>query len=119
MEVLQAKPKVSVLRRAVTLLLAAIPVFLLFAGFLIAIQAVRFITSLYATDSQAQPPAQEQETPVEPSRPGVIMLMPDRNIPVDPAQSQPDQSQPDQGQPATHPPQGGAQQSQPDPSRPR
>lgn len=103
MEVLQAKPKVSLLRRAVTLLLAAIPVFLLFAGFLLAIQAVRFITSLYATDNQAQPPEQHQETTVEPSQPGVIMLVPDRSIPVDPAappaREGTPQDPPDPGQP--------------------
>jgi len=89
MEALQAKPKVSLVRRVVTLLLAAIPVFLLLAGFLLAVQAVRFIATLYANSHKAEPPAQQQEMPVEPSQPGVIMLLPDRTIPVDPAASDP------------------------------
>lgn len=79
------KPKVSLVRRVATLLIAAIPVFLLFSGFLIAVQAVRFITSLYATDAGSQAPVPQQETPVEPTQPGVIMLVPDRSITVDQA----------------------------------
>lgn len=101
MEALQAKPKVSLLRRVVTLLLAAIPVFLLLAGFLVAVQAVRFIAALYANSHKAEPPAQQQEMPVEPSRPGLIMLVPDRAIPADPAASAPAVS--DQA-PAAQPP---------------
>jgi hypothetical protein len=84
----QIKPKVSNVRRIMTLAAALVPVLLLFSGFLIAVQAVRFITSLYATQPEPEPPV-AVEQPAEPSQPGVVMLVPDRSIPADPPKNAP------------------------------
>jgi len=89
----QIKPKVSNVRRLMTLIAALVPVLLTLAGFLVAVQAVRFVTSLYATPpAPAEAPAAEQAP--EPSQPGVIMLVPDRSIPVDPAKQAPATTEP-------------------------
>lgn len=98
----QIKPKVSNVRRVMTLLAALVPVLLLLAGFLVAVQAVRFITSLYA-----QPPASAEApvavAPEEPSQPGVIMLVPDRSIQVDPVPQAPAAAQPSDAPKASAP----------------
>lgn len=83
----QIKPKVSNVRRIMTLAAALVPVVLLFSGFLIAVQAVRFITSLYSSQPEPEPVAVEQ--PAEPPQPGVVMLVPDRSIPADPPKQAP------------------------------
>jgi len=83
----QIKPKVSNVRRLMTLLAALVPVLLTLAGFLVAVQAVRFITALYATPPAAvEAPAAAEP---EPQEPGVVMLVPDRSIPVDSAKQAP------------------------------
>ena len=78
------KPKVPVVRRLLTFAAALIPVAIIFSGFLVAVQAVRMITSLYAT------PANEPAAPVEevqaPVQPGVVILVPDKSVaPLPPA----------------------------------
>ena len=78
------KPKVSPTRRVVTFLVALIPVALIFSGFLLAVHAVRLITSLYATPSSQAAPVPE-ETTTEP-QPGVVILVPDKTLtPAEPA----------------------------------
>lgn len=90
----QIKPKVSNVRRVMTLIVALVPVLLLLAGFLVAVQAVRFITSLYAQPPAPveAPPAESQEQ--EPPQPGVVILVPDRSIPVDAAKQAPATAEP-------------------------
>lgn len=86
------KPKISPLRSLVTLAVALIPVLLIFSGFFVAVQAVRLITSLYATPAQATAPEQEQSP--QPQQPGVVMLVPDRSIAaMPPAQSPPEETE--------------------------
>ncbi|HWK74041.1 MAG TPA: hypothetical protein VNQ81_07205 [Povalibacter sp.] len=90
----RVKPKVSNVRRFMTLLAALVPVLLLLAGFLVAVQAVRFITSLYAGRPEpVEAPAATEQAP-EPSQPGLIMLVPDRSIPVDSAKQAPATTEP-------------------------
>lgn len=76
------KPKKSPARMAITFAAALIPVALIFSGFLVAVQAVRLITSLYLTpqESAAETAVPEAMTP-EPPQPGVVMLVPDKSIP--------------------------------------
>ena len=75
------KPKKSPARMAITFAIALIPVAIIFTGFLIAVQAVRLITSLYLTpqESSAETAAREAQAP-EPPQPGVVMLVPDKSI---------------------------------------
>ena len=75
------KPKKSPARMAITFAIALIPVAIIFTGFLIAVQAVRLITSLYLTpqESSAETAAPEAQAP-EPPQPGVVMLVPDKSI---------------------------------------
>ncbi|HMN45791.1 MAG TPA: hypothetical protein PKE27_14530 [Povalibacter sp.] len=73
------KPKVPIARRLITFAVALIPVTIIFSGFLLAVHAVRVITSLYATTpaTQAAPPAPVAEAP---SQPGVVILVPDKTL---------------------------------------
>ena len=73
------KPKVPIARRLITFAIALIPVAIIFTGFLLAVHAVRVITSLYATTPQTQTAA---PAPVEqaPAEPGVVILVPDKAI---------------------------------------
>ena len=48
-EAQSVKPKTSKVRKLVTFAVALVPVTLIFSGFLLAVHAVRIITSLYAT----------------------------------------------------------------------
>lgn len=78
------KPKASPTRRIVTFAVALIPVAIIFSGFLVAVHAVRIITSLYAKPA-SQTAAPVAETPAEP-QPGVVMLVPDKAVvPDEPA----------------------------------
>jgi len=78
------KPKVPIARRLITFAVALIPVAIIFTGFLLAVHAVRVITSLYATTPATQPtPPPVEETPTEP---GVVILVPDKTI-VQPAEA--------------------------------
>jgi hypothetical protein len=87
LEAENVKPKVSKARRIITFAIALIPVALIFSGFLVAVHAVRVITSLYAT-----PPAQTsqpvEEAP-EPPQPGVVILVPEKTAPAEPAKPTP------------------------------
>lgn len=78
------KPKVSPLRSILGFAAALIPVFIIFSGFFVAVQAVRLITSLYAPAPQSQTPesaqSEAQAQSPEPSQPGVVMLVPDQSI---------------------------------------
>src|SRR5262245_26535191 len=73
------KPKVSPLRRLVTFAVALIPVTIIFSGFLLAVHAVRLITSLYAKPAQSTPQPEPAEPPVDTSQPGVVILVPDKS----------------------------------------
>ena len=78
--------KVSNARRLITFAVALIPVALIFSGFLVAVHAVRVITSLYAT------PAVQTSEPIEaapePQQPGVVILVPEASVaPATPAES--------------------------------
>lgn len=75
------KPKKSPARMAITFAAALIPVALIFSGFLVAVQAVRLITSLYLTpqETTAEAEVTQAEAP-EPPQPGVVMLVPDKSI---------------------------------------
>lgn len=86
------KPKRSPVRSILALAVAAVPVLLIFSGFFVAVQAVRLITSLYATPAQVQAPAPE-EPEVQPPQPGVVILVPDRSIAAPPpAQTPPEKA---------------------------
>lgn len=74
MEAQENKPKVSGMRRLLTFAVALIPVTLIFSGFLVAVHAVRVITSLYAQPPAATAPV---EAVAEPPQPGVVILMPE------------------------------------------
>jgi hypothetical protein len=78
------KPKTSKVRKLVTFAAALVPVALTFSGFLLAVHAVRIITSLYATPetpAPAAPPAVEsQQESVDPEQPGVVILMPEKSV---------------------------------------
>lgn len=89
------KPKISPLRSLVILAAALIPVLLIFSGFFVAVQAVRLITSLYATAPAAPAPEPSPEQfEAQPQQPGVVMLVPDRSIASPPpAQSPPEETQ--------------------------
>lgn len=83
------KPKVSPVRRIVTFAIALIPVGLTVAGFLVAVQAVRVITSLYATTppTSAAPVVEQEPPPIDTqSEPGVVILVPEK-LPEPPAGS--------------------------------
>lgn len=85
------KPKASPLRSVIGLVVATIPVLLIFSGFFVAVQAVRLITSLYAPAPQAQADAQPVQEAPEPQQPGVVMLVPDRSVPSTPPAQNPPQ----------------------------
>lgn len=71
------KPKVSATRRIITFAVALIPVTIIFSGFLVAVHAVRIITSLYPKeDTQTSVPTPEPTS----SEPGVVILVPDKSI---------------------------------------
>ena len=70
------KPKASKVRRVLTFAVALIPVTLIFSGFLVAVHAVRVITSLYAKPNVTQP-SEQIETVPDVQEPGVVILMPD------------------------------------------
>ena len=70
------KPKASKVRRVLTFAVALIPVTLIFSGFLVAVHAVRVITSLYAKPNATQPTEQIETVP-DVQQPGVVILMPD------------------------------------------
>lgn len=81
------KPKVPIMRRLLTFAVALIPVSIIFTGFLLAVHAVRVITSLYATTPETQPaPVAEVE---QAPQPGVVILMPDKSVTPPPAESSP------------------------------
>lgn len=88
-EAAKIKPKVSPLRRIVTFAVALIPVSIIFTGFLLAVHAVRVITSLYAQPTPAQSIPAPEETTAEPSQPGVIILVPDKSVPPESATQPP------------------------------
>jgi hypothetical protein len=82
------KPTVPVARRLFTFAVALIPVGLIFSGFLLAVHAVRIITSLYAKeDAATSVPAPDFES----SEPGVVILVPDKAITPAPAEAPPQQ----------------------------
>lgn len=84
------KPKVSKVRAIVGLAAALVPVLLTFFGFIVAVHAVRIITSLYATPQQSTEtpaPVQSDEPPEQ--RPGVVMIVPDKSITAAPPQTAP------------------------------
>ncbi|MFL6548789.1 MAG: hypothetical protein ACJ8OJ_08840 [Povalibacter sp.] len=93
------KPKASKARRLITFGVALIPVTLIFSGFLVAVHAVRIITSLYATPAVQTSPtteaASEVEAAPEVQQPGVVMLMPESaskaKAPTEPAKPAPKQ----------------------------
>ena len=65
------KPKRSPVRSILTLAAALVPVLLIFSGFFVAVQAVRLITSLYATAPQSQAaPQQSEDLSAQPQQPG-------------------------------------------------
>jgi len=77
-EAQSVKPKVPTARRLVIFAVALIPVSLVFTGFVLAVHAVRVITSLYATPpAQSAAPAAEVAAP-EPQQPGVVILVPEQ-----------------------------------------
>lgn len=76
-------PKVPLLRKIITFAIALVPVGLTVAAFLVAVHAVRVITSI-VTAPAASPPV-EAQVPVEESAPieqrdGVVILLPDRSV---------------------------------------
>ncbi len=75
------KPKVPLMRRVITFAVALIPVTIIFSGFLLAVHAVRVITSLYATTpaTQSAPPV-EVDAVDAPVQPGVVILVPDKAV---------------------------------------
>jgi hypothetical protein len=77
------KPKVSKTRRLVTFAVALIPVTIIFSGFLVAVHAVRVITSLYATPTKTT--SQPVEAAPEAPEPGVVILVPDSSVAPKPA----------------------------------
>ena len=83
LEAESVKPKVSKARRIITFAIALIPVALIFSGFLVAVHAVRVITSLYATP--ATQTTQPMEEAPEPQQPGVVILVPEKTAPAEPA----------------------------------
>ncbi|HEU4484675.1 MAG TPA: hypothetical protein VFR96_04235 [Povalibacter sp.] len=83
-----AKPRVSVARRIVTFAVALIPVGIIFSGFLLAVHAVRIITSLYSRENTTtSAPAPETDS----SEPGVVILVPDKSITPAPDEAPPQQ----------------------------
>ncbi|MBB6095140.1 hypothetical protein HNQ60_004030 [Povalibacter uvarum] len=90
LEALSVKPKKSFARQAITFAIALIPVGIIFTGFVVSVQAVRFISSLYlspqATANVEQPAQPVVEDPPQ-QQPGVVMLLPDKTIqPIKPAE---------------------------------
>lgn len=93
------KSRKSPMRSIVGLAMALVPVLLIFSGFFVAVQAVRLITSLYATPQSQEasaPEAYTAEPEVQVVQPGVVMLVPDRSIQI-PAQPQPPEKNDDKG----------------------
>lgn len=96
-EAAKIKPKVSPLRRVITFAVALIPVSIIFTGFLLAVHAVRVITSLYSQPAPAQSAPQE-EAPPEPSQPGIVILVPDKSVAPQAAKEPPATQQPSRDQ---------------------
>lgn len=89
LEALSVKPKKSFARQAITFAIALIPVGIIFTGFVVSVQAVRFISSLYLSPQATANVAPEQPVVEDPpeQRPGVVMIVPDKSIqPIKPVE---------------------------------